>query len=237
MAKILMHFRSEDDLPYLPLIGFGSQGAVYQWNDEVAIKYFAYDMDPSDRDLNKFEYFQSIKMTDFAFPEKLVFVGNRFYGYTMPLFKGFDLSRKPFKKDFELLKKAILRNEKNGENLSQYKIQFYDMYTANLIFLRNFKFIDLDSYNYIPSSSFQECLDYNQSALNYVCKEVVREGLNLNVYQNENLFSTIQEKLNNGDMSAIEYINQIQKFLSETAGEEVKTLGKGARVLSKVKRL
>lgn len=227
-----IYLNSEDDLFLSEMIGFGSQGTVYKFKDE-AIKYFAFEIDEEDRDEHKYRYFQNLKISNISFPKKLVFIGNRFSGYTMPLFKGDDMWKVPFMRSFETLKKAILKNEKNSEMLSEYKIKYDDLYIANVIYQRQFKFIDVDSYIYDKKASYQECSDFNNLQLNQLYTSIVNHGLGIGKFYCRIFLKSAEEKLDKGNISIFEYIDMVKNYLSEMSGSEIETIAQGKKVLQK----
>lgn len=231
-----IYLKDERQLSGLPMLGFGSEGVVYRLNEKTALKLFSFDFDNYERDKEKFEYFQQLNLKDFSFPEKLIFVGDRFSGYTMPLFEGKDLDRKPYKRNFSTMKKAIIKNEEHAKTLADYKIKFFDMHTANVLFKGNFKFIDVDSYLHNPSFSYHECVEENLKQLNSLYMVIVRSGLNVDNLKRVKFIRPYEEELRNGNINAVEYLERLQNALRERSDvEDITTFSQGSKVLRKLK--
>lgn len=228
-----IYFESEEEFPNLPMIGIGGQGAVYTCGD-TAYKIFSDVVsDTTNQNLNIYEYLQGVKLTDFSFPKKLIFVNNRFSGYTMPLFKGHDLERSPFKNSFSSLKKNMIKAEKSLKSLADYKVKVEDLYTTNIILLDRFKFIDIDLYCYNKSFSRQECIDYNIENLDYLCCDILYAALASEDKNINQLVINLLKHRNLGEGVYLELIDKVYKELNEVSGEEVRTLSQGAKVLQK----
>lgn len=227
-----IYFKSEPKFSPELELGGGSEATVYRMS-HGALKLFHFCVDETDKDLNKFRYFQQVDMTDFSFPWQLVFVNDRFSGYTMPLFDGKDLVETPYKRSFSLLKKAMVTGEIRAKNLANEKIQFFDLDLSNVIFLDRFKFIDIDSYSYDPNFSYQESFDKNIEQLNYLCDRIVISGLSIRNSHQLKLIRDDRHQFLEGKISSIEYLNKIQARLSDVAEKPITAFSQGTKVLQK----
>ena len=90
--------------------------------------------------------------------------------------------------------------------------------------LDNFKFIDIDLYTYNKSFSKQECLENNLLNLNYLCCDIVYDGLSPCDLKTSLLINSWMDNIENNQASYSEYIDIVQQNLSDIAGKEVNTL-------------
>lgn len=176
----------------------GNFGACYKFYDD-AIKIIDVDKDVIKKiDIEKrLKELSKIKVEGVSLPKKLVYVNNKFIGYTMPYYnapnlKVFLMKYKNGKininyNDIKIAYKSILNKI---YMLSYNKIVVNDIKPDNIIYLNNdFMLVDCDFYKIDKKLSYDEVLDKNIKLLNDAYKKVLNDYFESITYKDDDIKS------------------------------------------------
>lgn len=176
----------------------GNFGACYKFYDD-AIKIIDVDKDVIKKiDIEKrLKELSKIKVEGVSLPKKLVYVNNKFIGYTMPYYnapnlKVFLMKYKNGKvninyNDIKIAYKSILNKI---YMLSYNKIVVNDIKPDNIIYLNNdFMLVDCDFYKIDKKLSYNEVLDKNIKLLNDAYKKVLNDYFESITYKDDDIKS------------------------------------------------
>lgn len=189
---------TQNDLDNLKPIGTsrasGNYGTVKKLNDDEAIKIF--------KDL---EYVQKYHIEDeikkickvrvdgVAIPRDLVYKDDIFIGFTMPYYKGFNLSiifKKMMKNGITISEEEISRLY-NGlimkvKELSKKKIRIIDIKPDNIIYYNNeLCIVDCEAFRYTTMNNLER---YNISIVENAVKKYLDEIFNIKRYEDDKVF-------------------------------------------------
>ncbi len=189
---------TQDDLDNLKPIGTsrasGNYGTVKKINDDEAIKIFKdlkyvqkYHIEDEIKKICK------VRVDGVALPKELVYKNGVFIGFTMPYYKGFNLSimfKKMIKNGVSISEDEINRLY-NGlimkvKELSKKQIRIIDIKPDNIIYYNNeLCIVDCEAYRYTTMNNLER---YNISVVENAVKKYLYEIFNIKKYEDDKIF-------------------------------------------------
>ena len=172
----------------------GNYGTVKKLNDEEAIKIF--------KDINYIQKYHiedeikkicKVRVDGVALPKELVYKDGVFIGFTMPYYKGFNLSimfKKMIKNGVSISENEINRLY-NGlimkvKELSKKQIRIIDIKPDNIIYYNNeLCIVDCEAYRYTTMNNLER---YNISVVENAVKKYLYEIFNIKKYEDDKIF-------------------------------------------------
>lgn len=205
-------------------IGSGSQGVCYL--DKANGRVYKIFHDFFDDDLEEefkvnykkedFTKFSKISNDTYTFPEEIIMVGFKVYGYITKYARGLDLCGiNPFTINLDTFTSDIINAHQGVEQLSQDQIMSYDVLYNILYGVNGFKIIDTTDYSFTD-------LDYQ--TLHKQNKEYFDRAVKLFLVNNFfNSFVNTQKDLKEmyKDAGSLEFLKLFRQRLSEQLGNEV----------------
>lgn len=221
-----------ESLPLLHQDSLGGQGSVYPFRGNV-LKIFAEDYFMPQ--VEKYQHFLNCCQEDFAFPMQLAYCQDQFVGYTMKRYHNLDLYRRPYSDTFSKLKSLLKRQENSVDYLNDHTIKMDDLDLSNVIYDQYFRMIDLDSYEYASSFTRTECEDHNVRCLRLFTIFLLKRSLALqNISKYQDRLVRYDKRLLKGDVSQSEYVDIVQKQISEDLAINVQSVQNAQKQLRKM---
>lgn len=177
----------------------GNFGTCYLFYGD-AIKIIDVDKDVIKKiDIEKrLEEVSKVKVEGVSLPKRLVYVNNKFTGYTKPYYNAPNL--KVILMKYKQGKLSITSNDINNaytsilnkiDVLSYYKIIVNDIKPDNIIYLDgDFKLVDCDFYRVDTSLTYSDSLKKNKEILNHAYEKIINEYFECKTYNDNDIINT-----------------------------------------------
>lgn len=238
-----MEFKKRSDVDKLikenKSIGGGSQGECYvdRKRENVYKIYYnfldptEYDIPPEEREILQFK---NIKNNLVKFPQDIITLNGIIIGDISKYAKGTNLdSLNPLTVDLNHLIKLCMLAIKEIELLSRQRVVFYDV-LYNTLLGDSIYIVDTKDYSWslLP---YEQTLRDNIKQFNLAILCFLIDDLFEDIIEKNNLLKEMY-RTKGLDISIIDFIIELKKYLSEVLGKELNTLGEARSLVNKKHR-
>lgn len=231
-------FSSNQIFSELRPISFGSICDIYKIRidkEVVALKLFN---DLEEQKVENYERKLNINIDSYIFPIKLVYINDKFKGYTMKFCKGKDLERRRLDLNVDEFTSSTAKLVEDTKKLSLTQYSIYDTFITNVMYDNGFKMIDTDSYILKEKKTVSEIEQINNRRLNQMLLDIFLKNSGLSIlYFSDVEFKKMIKKCEDGEILFEELLNKLCVRAYNIANSELEKISEVGKVLIKSKKI
>jgi len=212
---------------------YGSNSDIYVLN-ETLLKVFTYFSLISE--YYNIEKISKLNINNVSTPKKMIYIDERFSGYSMDYMKGIILPRVNENTNYNHFITNLDEIEKTISIFSNNKIEMRDLNCFNILYNENdnkFNIVDIDCYKENRFLSIEEILKDN---LFYFENTILSSICTKNTINNTKLYNNLSDIIRNGinnNLSIINIFVDIKIYLENYSDKEVNTIKDVRKCLKK----
>lgn len=215
----------------LPLLGWGSHSEVYKIKiegKEYALKVFN---EIYTEHLPDYEEKIDINIDSYVSPLRISYINGKFNGYLMKLCKGENLFDKRLNISVNGFYNSSRKLYDDTYALTKLGYSIFDLYSANVMYDKGFKMIDMDDYRKAYNYDFETLLRLNNIRINALLFDIFSKSTDTeNLFIKNEYLCSIKNDFILGKITFDEFFSIIFNIIE---GEDVSRISKIGKVLKK----